>query len=213
MRHILIQNSSLFAPQPRGIRSDACALEQEGRMGKNSAISDCFQPRILFLFYPCSRVFTCDCLFNFHLYARSFFILYPYGASNVGFMGRADGQCRDTVTAYKYIIVAAWGTAKVSALPGEEWVQQDNLVIPGYLQLLLGCVFNLFRFTYGGEIWSQRLTQLSFVWFLCVVPGNRGTEICAFECPVYGTRAPPVLQSFIYLLSSWTQKGNEVCNV
>lgn len=80
-------------------------------------------------------------------------------------------------------------------------------------KLLLGCVVKLFRFTYGGEIWSQRLTQLSFVWFLCVVPGNRGTEICALEHPVYGTCVSPVLQSFIYLLSSWTQKGNEVCNV
>lgn len=137
LRHFLVQNSTLFAPQPKGIRSDACAFQQEGRMGKNSAVSDCFQPSILFLFYPCSRLFTCDCLFYFHLYARQLFILYPYGASNVGFMGRADGQCRDTITTYKYITVAAWGTAKVSVLPSEEWVQQDNLVIPGYLQVVL----------------------------------------------------------------------------
>lgn len=172
-------------------------------MDKKGAISDCFQPSILFLFYPCSRLFTCDCLFYFHLYARSFFILYPYGANNVGFMGRADGQCRDTITTKKYIIVAAWGTAKVSALPSEGWLQQDNLVIPGYLQVVLKSLCWAVLLTCsdalnGGEIWSQRLTQLSFVWFLCVAPGNRGTEICAFEYPVYGTCAPPVLQISIY---------------
>lgn len=76
-------------------------------MNKTNAFSDCFQPSILFLLYPYSRIFTCDCLFYFHLYARSSFILYPYGANNVGFMRRAEGQCRDTITTYKYITVAA----------------------------------------------------------------------------------------------------------
>lgn len=84
-------------------------------------------------------------------------------------MGRADGQCRDTVTAYKYIIVAAWGTAKVSALPGEEWVQQDNLVIPGYLQVVLKslclavfltCLDSLMEEKYEARGWhSYRLSD------------------------------------------------------
>lgn len=144
-------------------------------MGKNSAISDCFQPSILFLFYPCSRLFTCDCLFYFHLHARPFFILYPYGASNVGFMGRADGQWRDTVTTHKYIIEATWGTAKVSALPSEEWVQQDNLVIPGYLQVvlksfcwavLLSCLDSLTEEKYEARGWHSYHLSDFCVWFL-----------------------------------------------
>lgn len=106
-------------------------------MNKNGAFSDCFQPSILFLLYPYSRLFTCDCLFYFHLYARSSLNLYPYGANNVGYMRRADRQCKDAITTYKYIIVAARGTAKVSALPSGEPVQQDNLVFPGYLQVVL----------------------------------------------------------------------------
>lgn len=69
--------------------------------------------------------------------------------------------------------MAAWRTAKVSALPSEEWVQQDNLVIPGYLQVvlkslcwavLLTCLDALMEEKYEARGWhSYRLSDFC-VW-------------------------------------------------
>lgn len=66
-------------------------------MNKNDVFGDCFQPSILFLLHPYISLFTCDCFFHFHLYARSSFIFYLYGANDVGFMRRAVGQSRDRI--------------------------------------------------------------------------------------------------------------------
>lgn len=90
-------------------------------------------------------------------------------------MRRADGQCRDTIPAYKYIVVAARGTVTVSALPNGEPLQQGNLVFPGYLQLvlkslcwavLLTCLDALMEKKYEARGWhSHRLSNFC-VWFL-----------------------------------------------
>lgn len=57
----------------------------------------------------------------------------------------------------KGLCSAKWGTSTAGQLG------VSRLFTGGAEKLVLGCVVNLFGCTYGGEIWSQRLAQPSFV--------------------------------------------------